>query len=223
MRKQKAMLLINFKTYTQVIGPKALRLAQDLAETAQEFPQVEAGFAPPLMQLAKVAEGVRSRIWAQHLDPTGEGKYTGYLSPAAAKAAGAYGTFLNHSEHPLDKKTIQRTAELARASGLRVLVFADSPPKVREWANLSPNYIAYEPPELVGGNISVTTAKPEIIKEAVAAAGSIPLLVGAGVRGKKDISLALSLGAVGAAVSSAVVTSPDPKKIFAELLSGFKG
>lgn len=215
------MILINFKTYPQAIGPNALDLTQNLEKIAEKFPGIEAGFAPPSLDLAEVAKHTHSPIWAQHVDPAGEGQFTGYLSPADAKAAGAAGTFLNHSEHPLDPETIRKTADLAKKAGLKVLIFARDPERVAEFKNLSPDFIAYEPPELIGGEVSVTSAKPEIIGEAVAAAGSIPLLIGAGIHEKSDIIKALELGAVGAVVSSAVVTAPDPQEIFANLLSGF--
>lgn len=215
------MLLINFKTYPQAIGPNALKLTQILEETAENFTEVEVGFAPPSLDLAEVAAHTNSSIWAQHTDPAGEGQFTGFLSPAGAKAAGAIGTFLNHSEHPLEIEVIKETAELAKKAGLKVLIFAADPQKVSEFRNLSPGYIAYEPPELIGGTVSVTSAKPEIISEAVAAAAGIPLLIGAGVHAKEDIETALKLGAKGAVISSAVVTAADPQAVFANLIAGF--
>src|SRR3990167_2802170 len=197
------VILINFKTYSQAIGPNALKLAQDLTAVSQNFPQVEVGFAPPSLELAEVAAHADSPIWAQHTDPAGEGQFTGYLSPADATAAGAAGTFLNHSEHPIELEIIKKTLKLSRKAGLKVLIFARDPEKVAEFGKLSPDFVAYEPPELIGGEVSVTSAKPEIISEAVAAAGSIPLLIGAGIHEKSDIIKALELGAVGAVVSSA--------------------
>ena len=216
------VILINFKTYSQAIGPNALKLAQDLTAVSQNFPQVEVGFAPPSLELAEVAAHLKSPIWAQHTDPAGEGQFTGFLSPADAKSAGAAGTFLNHSEHPIEMEVIKETMKLSRESSLKVLVFARDPQKVADFKKLSPDYIAYEPPELIGGDISVTSTKPEIISEAVQAAGGIPLLIGAGVHAKLDIETALKLGAAGAVVSSAVVTAPNPSAVFADLISGFK-
>jgi triosephosphate isomerase len=105
---------------------------------------------------------------------------------------------------------------------LKVLIFASDPEKVADFGKLSPDFIAYEPPELIGGEISVTSAKPKIISEAVTAAGRIPLLIGAGIHEKSDIIKALELGAIGAVVSSAVVTATDPEAVFADLLSGLK-
>ena len=215
------MLLINFKTYPQAIGPNALKLTQKLLEETRDFPQVEVGFAPPSLELAEVAAHTQTNIWAQHTDPTGEGQSTGFLSPSDAKAAGAVGTFLNHSEHPLSRETIAQTLQIAHEAGLKVLIFAKDPQEVADFAIFKPDFIAYEPPELIGGDISVSKAKPEVIKDAVNASGGIPILVGAGVHEKRDVEIAKELGAVGAVVSSAVVTSEDPAAVFQNLLSGF--
>lgn len=215
------MLIINFKDYHQVTGPKALELAQKLLEVAKNYPAVTVGFAPPPAELAEVAAHAAAQIWAQHVDPVASGKHTGYLSPTDAKASGAIGTFLNHSEHPLDDETIKKTADLARREGLKVLIFARGPKEVKNFCNLSPDLIAYEPPELIGGTTSVSQAKPEIIQEAVEASGNIPLLVGAGIHERGDIETALALGAIGAVVSSAVVTAKDPQTVYSNLLSGF--
>ena len=216
------MLLINFKNYPQVLGPKALKLAQDLSQAAKEYPQVKVGFAPPPLELAEVATHTKSFIWAQHTDPAAVGQTTGFLSPKEAQAAGAVGTFLNHSEHPLSWKALSQTVEVAREAGLKILIFAKNPQEISDFLPLKPDFLAYEPPELIGGKISVASAKPQIIKEAFAVAQDIPLLVGAGVHEMKDIEISLSLGAVGAVVSSAVVTASDPVKVFKNLLAGFK-
>lgn len=216
------MLLINFKNYPQVLGPKALKLVQELAGTAKGYPKVSVGFAPPPLELAEVAAHTRTNTWAQHVDPVAVGQTTGFLSPQEAKEAGAFGTFLNHSEHPLDNVILEETLKMAQEVDLRVLVFAKDPETIAAFASLKPDFIAYEPPELIGGDISVSQAKPNVISEALAYAKDIPLLVGAGVHEKKDIEVAIKLGAIGAVVSSAVVTAPNPVQVFTDLLNGFK-
>ncbi|NIT04366.1 triose-phosphate isomerase [Candidatus Saccharibacteria bacterium] len=216
------VLIINFKTYPQALGPDAVALAKELEKTAEQYLRVEVGFAPPAFELPRVVESVKNPVWAQHLDPAGEGQFTGYLAPSSARKSGAFGTFLNHSEHKTQKEEIKKTTTLCRELGLKVLVFANSPTRVEEFTGLNPDFIAYEPPELIGGEVSVTNAKPEVIKDAVSASEDIPLFVGAGIHEKRDIEVALSLGAAGAVVSSAVVKAKDPAKVFADLLSGFK-
>lgn len=215
------MLLINFKTYPQAIGPNALKLTHELLGVARRFPHVKVGFAPPALDLAEVAEHTQAQIWAQHVDLAGVGQFTGFLSPKDAKAAGAWGTFLNHSEHPLDNETTRKTASWAKDSGLKVLIFARDPLHVAQFSKLAPDFIAYEPPELIGGRISVTTAKPQIIEAAVKESSHIPLLVGAGVHEGKDVEVAVRLGAKGVVVSSAIVTARNPRGVLEEMLKAF--
>jgi triosephosphate isomerase len=89
-------------------------------------------------------------------------------------------------------------------------------------ARLQPTYLAYEPPALIGGTISVSTAKPAIIKKIVMRINFLPILVGAGIRQKSDVVKALKLGAKGVLVSAVVMTAVDPVKVLSDLAEGFK-
>lgn len=218
------LFFVNFKNYTQAYEgfPK---IYQDLEEVAKRYPQVTTIFAPPPLLLAKVAAVVKIPLWAQHLDPYPLGKFTGFLPAEALAKVGAVGAFLSHSEHPLDDGMLEKTVGVAKEAGLLVLIFAATPEAVRNAKELTPNFIAYEPPELIGAGvregISVATAKPDIISQAVEAARPIPLVIGAGIFQREDIRVGLKLGAVGAAASSAIVTAPEPAKVLNELLSAF--
>ena len=93
-----------------------------------------------------------------------------------------------------------------------------------ELAKLGPTFIAVEPPELIGGDISVTTADPAIVSDTVAAVKStnpnVRVLCGAGVKNQKDISKAISLGSEGILLASGVVKSPEPRKVLLDLIKG---
>jgi len=211
---------LNFKNYRQAFEgfPK---IYQDLEAIARKYPNVRTLFAPPPFLAGKVADATDVPLWAQHSDPLTLKRGTGFLPAEGGKYLGIKGTFLNHSEHPLDDQDLSKAAELSHNAGLSTLIFADSVETISKIKSLKPNYIAYEPPELIGGDISVTSAKPEIIPEAVEAAEPIPLLVGAGIRKAEDIEKALQLGSAGAVVSSAVVTADNPAKVLDKLLSSF--
>jgi len=88
-----------------------------------------------------------------------------------------------------------------------------------------PDYIAVEPPELIGGNRSVSTARPEVVSGTVEAVRRVSpstlVLCGAGVHARGDVARALELGADGVLVASAVTRSGDPRVAIAELLAGF--
>jgi triosephosphate isomerase len=82
----------------------------------------------------------------------------------------------------------------------------------------NPDLIAVEPPELIGGNISVSTAKPEIISRAYELVGD-KLIVGAGVKNSNDIKIALKLGAKGVLLASGVMKAEDPEAVLKDLAS----
>jgi len=215
------LLFINFKNYPQAFNLFP-QLYQDLEKSAWKYSsKVLTAFAPPSLLFAKVRETVKVPLWVQHLDPISLGACTGFLPAEALVKIGAVGTFLNHSEHPLDPKLLAETVTATKRLGLSTLIFAATLEAVSEVKKLNPDYITYEPPELIGGKVSVTSAGKEIIPEAVSVANPTPLLVGAGIHKGEDIQAALKFGSVGAVVSSAIVTALKPEKVTEELLAAF--
>ena len=89
-------------------------------------------------------------------------------------------------------------------------------------ASFGPNFIAVEPPELIGGDVSVTDARPEVISEAVESVhrvdAHIPVLCGAGVKNGKDVKKALQLGAKGVLLASGVIRSKDVRATLRDLV-----
>ena len=85
-----------------------------------------------------------------------------------------------------------------------------------------PEFVAYEPPELIGGKVSVAEAKPEAVSRIVKLLPDYQIIIGAGVKNADDVKKALKLGAKGVLVSSAVVRAKDPEKKLLELAEGFK-
>src|SRR5207249_2583805 len=94
-------------------------------------------------------------------------------------------------------------AEIANRTGASIVVEPES------IARLGPEYVAIEPPELIGGDVSVTRAKPEVVSGAVARIRKVnprvEVLCGAGVRTAKDVARAIELGTVGVLLASGVV------------------
>jgi triosephosphate isomerase len=112
------------------------------------------------------------------------------------------------------KKTVKRCKEL----GLKILIFASSLKEATKVKKLKPDYLAVEPPELVAGKISVSKAKPGLIKN-ISKKLRYPFLVGAGIHSSEDVKIAMKLGARGIAVSSAITKSKTPRKVLKKLLS----
>ena len=99
-----------------------------------------------------------------------------------------------------------------------ILKIADTAEEARKVATLQPSFVAVEPPELIGGDVSVSTARPEIITGSVAAVDGVPLLVGAGIKNGTDVRIAMKLGAVGVLVASGVVKASNPGDVLRDFL-----
>jgi len=219
------MIFVNFKTYEQGTGTSGIALTRIL-ETVSFSSQVK---IIPVVQAADVAEITqisKLEIWVQHIDPVGYGPHTGYVVPEAVFEDGAMGTFLNHSEHKFERfEDIKRAQERAKEAGLKTLIFAANLEELKQVILLSPTYVSYEPPELVGSkSTSVAKAMPEVISKAadITRDNELPLIVGAGIKSAEDVRKSLELGAVGVAVASDVVTSKDPRGEILDLVEGFK-
>ncbi|MFH1863898.1 MAG: triose-phosphate isomerase [bacterium] len=219
------MLFINFKTYEQGSGARALELVKTLEEVANET-QVK---IIPVIQVADVKEAVQSsklEIWVQHIDAVGFGAHTGSVLPEAVFEDGAIGTFLNHSEKKFsDFENLSKAHKRAVEVGLKTLIFASSLDELSNIAVLNPTFVSYEPPEFIGNTtISVTSAQPDIILKAVeiAKTHNLPLIVGAGIHTREDVKKSMELGATGIAVATNVVKASDPKKALINLVEGFE-
>jgi triosephosphate isomerase len=220
----KHVLLINLKTYNGGTGSNALKLAKTASLLASRHSGIEIILAAQPADIRMIASEAGIPVFAQHVDPVKFGSSTGWILPEAVKAAGASGTLLNHSERRIDIETAKRSVARCRELGLRVVMCAESPEKAEELASLKPDYIAIEPPELIGGDISVSKARPEVITESihkVNSAAHIPVLCGAGVKDAEDVRKAIELGAKGILVASGVVKAKNPEEAIKDLLSGF--
>lgn len=216
------MILVNFKTYKEASGKRAVSLAHLICDCAGET-GVETIICPQTVDLRKVVKASDHPVWAQHVDANARGKSTGWLPAEVAKEAGAKGTLLNHSEHKLSVGVLGETLSRCKEVGLETLVFADSLEEAKVVAKFKPNWIGYEPSELIASlTTSVARSKPEVIEKVVKAIPNIPILVGAGIKDKKDVKVSLQRGAVGIVPSSAVVLAKDPKKVLEDLAEGFE-
>ena len=95
--------------------------------------------------------------------------------------------------------------------------------EARALSALEPNYVAVEPPELIGGEISVTTADPDIVSGTAAAIREISeevgILCGAGVKNGEDVATAINLGTSGVLLASGVTKVDDPRMSLNDLIS----
>ena len=215
------MILVNFKTYPNATGPNAIRLANIVSEVISERSS-EIIVCPQMIDLKDVVRILPNKVWAQHCDFQERGRATGWVPPEILREIGITGVVLNHSEHKLSKEDLKNTVDRCNALGLETLIFVESVDEGVEVRSFYPDWIAYEPPELIASpDASVSTAKQDDIGSMAEVIPDIPIIVGAGVKGREDVVTALNLGAKGIGVSFAVVLAQDPKAVLLDLSSGF--
>jgi len=217
----KPVIIVNFKAYSEVEKDGALSLAKACESVSQET-GVTISICPPAVDLSYVSKNVSIPVLSQNVDPHAAGSATGWVTPSMVKGCGAIGTLINHSEHKVPKNQIGECVELSKSVELITVVCADNVHSAAQAAEFRPDFIAVEPPELIGGNVSVTTENPVIIEETIEAVravnGSISVLCGAGVKTGEDVRKAIELGTSGVLLASGVVKAKDPKAVLRDLV-----
>ncbi len=216
---EKPLLLINFKAYAEGTGERGLKIAKVIENVALEK-KANIAIAVQVAEIEKFASSVSIPVYSQHMDGIQPGAFTGWVLPETVKAAGAFGTLLNHTEHQMNMEALRGALERAKELRLKTVVCANTPEIAKQIARFSPDYVAVEPPELIGGDLSISKAKPEVISNSVKNVGSVPLLVGAGVKTRDDVRKAIQLGAKGVLVASGVVKALNPEKAIKDLVAG---
>ncbi len=216
------VIAINFKTYAQATGEGALAIAK-AAEKVWRETGVTIVVAPQLVDLYRIAQEVEVPVFAQHIDPIKPGSHTGHVLPEAVKEAGAVGTLLNHSENRMILADLEASIRRAEEVGLMTMVCSNNPAVSAAVAALGPDYVAVEPPELIGTGIPVSKAKPEVITNTVELVRrvnpEVRVLTGAGISTGEDVKKALELGSVGVLLASGVTKAKNPEKTIKDLVS----
>ena len=219
----KRPLIINFKNYEEVSADKAIKLAESARHVAEKL-KIELVVAPPQPVLALIAKSVQIPVICQHVDTEKMGPSTGFVVPEMAKSYGAVGSLINHSEHRIDMSSIRSLVERMRKIGMASIVCAQEPHEVVEISTFHPDFIAIEPPELIGSGRAVSKENPAIITKSVQGAGiRSSVICGAGITDKDDVAKAMELGSQGILVASGIVKADSWERKITELASGMKG
>ena len=222
---QAPVVIVNFKTYIESTGQRAVELAKK-AERVSKETGISIGVAPQFTDIKTIADTVDIPVLAQHVDPIKPGGYTGHVLVESVKEAGAEGTLINHSERRLKLSEIDEAIKTVRDNGLVSVVCANNPATSVAVAVLEPDIIAIEPPELIGTGIPVSKAKPEVVADTVKLVrkvnSRVTILCGAGISRGEDVTAALRLGTQGVLVASGIVKAKDPYAMIHEFADASK-
>ncbi len=212
------MFIINCKNYEEISGDKILEFVK-IAEKISRKYKLKIAIAPP-QHLIGVVSNSKIPILAQHIDNSKVGSTTGYIIPELLKKSNVVGSLINHSEHRISSEDISRLVLKLRELKMISVVCVKDVAEAKKYSKLNPNYIAIEPPELIGSGKAVSNEKPEIIIKAANAVKSAnnntKLLCGAGIVSGKDVSKALDLGSEGILVASGIIKAKNWTKTIEE-------
>jgi len=212
------MFIINCKNYEEISGEKIIKFVKTAEKISKKY-KVKIAIAPP-QHLIGVVSNSSIPILAQHVDDSKIGSTTGFMIPELLKKSKVKGSLINHSEHRIDFKTISNlVTKLKDLKMISVLCVKDVA-EARKYSKLNPDYIAIEPPELIGSGKAVSKERPELIEKAATAVKSsknkTKLLCGAGIVSGEDVSKAIELGSKGILVASGIVKAKNWDKIMSE-------
>ena len=217
----KDVLMINLKTYAESSGKNALKIVR-AAERALKKEKGRIIIVPQLVDLRMITTNTKLWVFAQHVDTSERGAHTGSVNIDSLKEAGAKGVLINHSEKRLPLAKIKETINLCRRKNMISVVCTKTVAETARVVKYKPDFVAIEPPELIGGKVSISEAKPKLIERTAKAANNVEVLCGAGVHIEEDVRTAKELGSKGVLVASGVVKAKNIEKEILSLLRGFK-
>ncbi len=218
----KPFILVNLKTYQEASGQRAHAIAGAAQQVADES-GVEIGIAPSYMNIHPLSMHYTLPIYSQHVDAAPPGANTGSVTVEAIREAGASGSLVNHSERRLTLADIEAVVSRLKGAGLVSVVCTNNVATSAAAAALGPDFVAIEPPELIGGNVSVSSANPGIITGTVEAVRkvnpAVRILTGAGIHSGECVKTAIDLGTDGVLLASGVVKAKAPIAVLRDLVS----
>jgi triosephosphate isomerase (TIM) len=216
--------IINLKNYLETSGDNTIKIVKD-AERVSEKLNVEIIISPPQPSLALIAKQSKLKVISQHIDLKKIGASTGFYIPEIIEKVGAKGSLINHSEHEIEIDEIKRSIEKLKEMNLISIVCIKTFEGLKEILAFEPDYIAIEPPELIGTQKSISSEKPFLIRECSSVINKrnqkSKLICGAGINKKDDVKIALENGSAGVLVSSSITKAKNWYDKILELASAF--
>jgi len=212
------LFIINCKNYEEIAGEKLTKLVKVTSKIAKKY-KIKIVIAPPIHQISQIAK-FSVPVLAQHADTAETGSTTGFVVPELLKKSKVLGVIINHSEHRISPNDISQLIKRLRKLNLISVVCVKNVVEAKKYAKHNPDYIAIEPPELIGSGKAVSKQKPKLITNASRAIkqakNSTKLLCGAGIVSGDDVKKAIELGSKGILVASGIIKAKNWNKIIDE-------
>lgn len=222
MVSNKPSVILNFKTYIESSGDKALSLAKDMEKVYNEtgIPMIA---VPQAIDIYNIKNETNIPVFSQHIDAISPGGNTGSNLLEAFIYNGISGTLLNHSEKRMKIADINELIQKLKEENITSCVCSNNVSTSKAIASLNPDYVAVEPPELIGTGIPVSQAEPKVVTGTVEEVKdinkNIKVLCGAGISNGDDMRAAIDLGAEGVLLASGIIKAENPYNALMDLVS----
>ncbi|RLG14758.1 MAG: triose-phosphate isomerase [Candidatus Nanohalarchaeota archaeon] len=222
MLLERPVIAINLKTYSESLGENAIEIAKAIEQIqTDQTPKYNPIIAPQAVDIRLLAKQTKINIFAQHAEAFDYGRNTGYNIVKSMKDAGAKGLIINHSEHKIELNKIEDVITAAKKEKMYVICCADTINQARAVACFEPDFVAIEPPELIGTDTSIAKEDPDLIKKIVKKIRFIQynarILIGAGIKTRNDVDICVKNGANGVLLASGVVKAKNISAVLFEL------
>jgi len=212
------MFIINCKNYEEISGDKIKKFIK-IAEQVSKKYKIKIAISPPQHLIGLVANS-SIPILAQHIDDSKIGSTTGYIIPELLKKSKVKGSLINHSEHRISSKEIEKLVVKLKELKMISIVCVKDVAEVKKYLKINPDFIAIEPPELIGSGKAISTEKPDLIQNAARivndSKNKTKLLCGAGIVSGEDVAKSIELGSKGILVASGIIKAKNWNKIISE-------
>jgi len=210
------MFVINCKNYEEIAGDKIIKFVKTAEKVSKKY-KVKIAIAPP-QHLIGLVTNSSIMILAQHIDDSKVGSTTGFMIPELLKKSKVNGSLINHSEHRISSREIKKLVLKLKELKMISIVCVKDVAEARKYSKLNPDYIAIEPPELIGSGKAVSKEKPELITKAADAVkgANTKLLCGAGIVSGEDVAKSIELGSKGILVASGIIKAKNWNNIMSE-------
>ena len=212
------MFVINCKNYEEISGDKIKKFIK-IAEQVSKKYKIKIAISPPQHLIGLVANSSIT-VLAQHIDNSKVGSTTGFIIPELLKKSKVKGSLINHSEHRISSKEIEKLVLKLKELKMISIVCVKDVTEVKKYLKINPDFIAIEPPELIGSGKAVSKEKPDLIEKAARVVNNsknkTKLLCGAGIVSGEDVAKSIELGSKGILVASGIIKAKNWNKIISE-------
>jgi len=212
MSSQYPRFNVNFKVYPETVGKKGLEIARQI-EQIQEETGGTISVVPQIPDVRMVAEETDLQVMAPACDAIEPGRGMGKVLLETLTAAGAEGVSINHPENPDTLADLAFKIRRCDKLGLDSSILVYSVEMGRAVAQLDPDSLVFEVPGDIAGDVAVTEARPDAIREFLDMVDEenpdIRVTTGGGIKTAEDVRRGFELGLDGVGAASGIIESEN--------------